>query len=478
MFFGAVPRQAISQVARVVPFPEWGRVFVGCSGSFRFDLAVHDAHPAVEVHSNDVSLLSCAIGQLAAGQPMAMRFTKRLAWMEEHLAGRPPADRVAAVWVAQEMAKYRGANPYARAHFQHYQDRFADFLDPAAAKMAAFLDRLQVNSFFAGDFRQQAQRALEAGGGVCAFPPTYKNDYERLYRFVDDNTDWPRPSYDVWDPARLEDWIDELRAMRVRYCVLVEHRLDRHQPATAYYGGIKPVFTYADSAGSSVRRLPRRAEPFRYEACDADRLTPTSKVEVITATTGQMNFLKDIYLKKEIQHTNGIANYLVMIDGRLAGGFIYVRNKLPSKLFGRNSLYVLCDFSLCPKSRLSKLIIMLSSCSAVTDLLETRLMQRINGVCTTAYTDRPVSMKYRGLYELVKRDPGRLMYASPIRRQTIDAVYAEWWQRFVANARHPGPAQVAAPARQERPLHEGAAVPAPGRQHRGGRMPDQPAAGA
>ena len=36
-----------------------------------------------------------------------------------------------------------------------------------------------------------------------------------------------------------------------------------------------------------------------------------------------MNFLKDIYLAKGIAHTAGIANFLVMIDGHLAGGFIY-----------------------------------------------------------------------------------------------------------------------------------------------------------
>lgn len=243
MFFGAVPRQAISQVTATVPFADWRQVFVGCSGSFRFDLAVHQAHPKVRVHSNDVSLLSCSIGALAIGKPLAMRFTGRLEWIEAHLADRPPAHRVAAIWVAQEMAKYRGRNTFAEAHFNHYRDRFPAFLDPAAAKMTGLMEQLQVDTFHAGDFREQARRAHEAGGGVAAFPPTYKNDYERLFRFVDQNAEWERPTYDVWDPASIEDWIDELKAAGTRYCVLVEHKLDRHEPTTAFYGGIKPVFT-------------------------------------------------------------------------------------------------------------------------------------------------------------------------------------------------------------------------------------------
>ena len=47
--------------------PTGAQVFVGCSGSFRFDHAVRDVHPTVAVHSNDVSLLSCSLGALATG---------------------------------------------------------------------------------------------------------------------------------------------------------------------------------------------------------------------------------------------------------------------------------------------------------------------------------------------------------------------------------------------------------------------------
>lgn len=473
MFFGAVPREAISQVCRAVPFDAWRNVFVGCSGSFRFDRSVHEAHPSALVHSNDVSLPSCAIGSLAAGQPLALTFTGRLAFVEDHLRNAPPAARVAAVWVAQEMARYRLETDYARTHFQHYQDRFAEFLEPATAKTETLLGQLAVASFYPGDFRDQAQRALEADGGVAAFPPTYKGDYEKLYRFVEANTEWPRPDYRIWDPAQIGDWIDELDAMRVRYCVLVEHELPGRKPTTAFYGGIKPVFTYADAGVSSIRRRVRKAEPFRYQACDPAALTPKSRVEVVNATTPQMNFLKDIYLAKEIQHTTGIANFLVFLDGKLAGGFIFVRRtgKIPG-------LYMLCDFSLAPKSRLSKLIIMLASSATCAGLMERHLQMRIPRLFTTAYTDKPVSMKYRGLYELHKREPGKLHYVSQIRPEGFAGLYAEWWQRFVANARHPGAAAEPQTAGKKRALHEGAAVRAPGREHPAGRVPDELPAGA
>jgi DNA adenine methylase-like protein/GNAT domain-containint protein len=439
MFVGAVPRPAVEQITRTVPFSAWREVFVGCSGSFRFDLAVKDVHPSVRVHSNDVSLLSCSLGAAATGTEFPITFTGRLAFIEEALAGQPFKARVAAVEVALEMAKYKGKNVYAQTHFAHYQSRFSDFLAPALARLEVFLEHLDVASFHAGDFRQQARRAAEVGGGVAAFPPTYKNGYERLYRFVEDNTEWDRPPYEVWDPARIEDWLDELDAMGVHYCVLTDHTLERHEPATVYRSNTnKPVYTFADRSASSVRRGSHKSEPFRYVPVDPAALTARSAVEIVAATSGQMNFLKDIYLAKAIAHTSGIANFLVLIDGHLAGGFIYARHKS-----GGDAIYLLSDFALAPKSRLSKLIAMLATSHTVISRMEIKLMHRITAVYSTAFTDKPVSMKYRGIYDLVGRKPGMLNYASKVRPQTPGQIYVEWFQRFVANARHQGPIEPA-----------------------------------
>jgi hypothetical protein len=51
--------------------------------------------PSIAVHSNDVSLLSCALGALATDTAFPITFTGRLAFVEELLADRPFAARVA-----------------------------------------------------------------------------------------------------------------------------------------------------------------------------------------------------------------------------------------------------------------------------------------------------------------------------------------------------------------------------------------------
>ena len=51
MYMGAVQIEVISQVLTTVPFNEWGNVFVGCSGSFRFDRAVKMKNPTCRAES-------------------------------------------------------------------------------------------------------------------------------------------------------------------------------------------------------------------------------------------------------------------------------------------------------------------------------------------------------------------------------------------------------------------------------------------
>jgi len=437
MFTGAVPRPAIEQITRVVPFDEWGDVWVGCSGSFRFDQAVKERHPSVRVHSNDVSLLSCGLGALAVGDSFSIQFKDRLAFVENFI-GAEFFDRVAAVVVALEMATYKSENPYSAAHFAHYEANFDRFLDGVREKLTKSMDALHIESFAAGDFREQAARAVETGGGVAAFPPTYKGGYERLYRFVDDNTDWPRPDYGIWDPKELETWILELRDGGVRHCIISDQRFEQIEPVTVYRTAArKSVYAYASTPRGSVRSTHNRAVPFRYTPVSAGALRRDSVVEIRPAKSEHMNFLKDRFLAHGIAHVPGMSNFMVFIDGRLLGGFIFSREKFPGDVGG---IYLLSDFTIVRERRLSKLVAMLATSRDVIHVLETKLIQRIEVVSTTAFTTKPVSMKYRGIFDLANRKPGMLNYASKIREQSPQAIYREWFKRFAQNASRSGKA--------------------------------------
>ncbi len=437
MFTGAVPKPAIEQITRIVPFDQWGQVWVGCSGSFRFDQAVKQRHPSVKVHSNDVSLLSCGLGALAVGESFSLQFKDRLAFVDD-LVGEEFFDRVAAVVVALEMATYKGKNPHATAHFAHYQANFERFLDSVREKLKGYMEALEIDSFTPGDFRSQVERAVESGGGIAAFPPTYKGGYERLYRFVDDNTDWPRPDYGVWDPKDLENWVRELRAVGVQYCIITDQRFEEIEPVSVYRTAArKSVYAYANTARGSIRATHNRAVPFRYEPVDANALTPDSVVEIRPAKSEHMNFLKDRFLARGIAHVPGMFKFMVFINGRLVGGFIFSREQSSNP---EGKIYMMSDFSIVRERRLSKLVAMLATSRDVIRVLEFKLIQRIDEVKTTAFTSRSVSMKYRGIFDLANRKPGMLNYVSKIREQSPQAIYGEWFKRFAGDANRKGKA--------------------------------------
>ena len=432
MFTGAVPRAVVEQILRTVDFSAWGDVYVCCSGSFRVDRAIKERHPNARIHANDVSLLSCGLGALATGRTFPLTFRGRLDFVEAEVSSF--TERVAAVLVALEMAQYKAGNAHAVTHFRHYRKNFGRYLESAAAKLAKFLDGLEIESFTPGDFRDHARRASVAGGGVAAFPPTYKGGYERLYRFVDDNVDWVAPDYDLWDPDGLEGWIAEIEGLGVRYCVIADKVLPGRAPATVYRNMTnKPVYTYAGNAASSVRRHGHRSEPFRYTPVDVHALGPSVEVTIVPATAQHMNFLKDRYLAKGIVHVAGMMNFLVYLDGRLAGGFIFVRDKS-----GRQDrVYLLSDFAIARGRKLSKLIAMLATCRAVIREIERKLIIRVDSIDTTAFTHRPVSMKYRGIFDLVDRKPGAINYASAVREQTPKDIYLDWYRRYARGAQPP-----------------------------------------
>ena len=78
---------------------------------------------------------------------------------------------------------------------------------------------------------------------------------------------------------------------------------------------------------------------------------------------------------------------------------------LPPNPEGDGQIYLLCDLavpSACER-RLAKLVLLLLSSTEVRDWLNAKLNLRLGWVATTAFSAGPVSMKYRGVFELYSR---------------------------------------------------------------------------
>ncbi|MGB3833780.1 MAG: Hint domain-containing protein [Mesorhizobium sp.] len=227
----------------------------------------------------------------------------------------------------------------------------------------------------------------------------HNSGYEKMFAFLSENIRWDAPQYQIFDPKNLRSVIDRIRESGIPYCILSDQIYDDMKPQLEFYSGRgKPHFCYVSSGQSSFLQLVPRQAPFRYTPIDLDKIGPDSTVSIVPAEAKHMTFLKNVYLKKGIVHTPGMANYIVHIDGMLIGGLIYNMDK-----FTRKSVYLLSDFSISREGRLSKLVTRLALNRQVLRDLGKRFMDRFEQVQTTAFSDHPVSMKYRGIFDLAKR---------------------------------------------------------------------------
>ena len=62
--------------------------------------------------------------------------------------------------------------------------------------------------------------------------------------------------------------------------------------------------------------------------------------------------------------------------------------------------------------------------------IERKTLLKFKQLCTTVFTDKPVSMKYRGIWNLYSRKEGSLIYQSPVRDQSPQQIYNEWFSKY------------------------------------------------
>jgi hypothetical protein len=182
----------------------------------------------------------------------------------------------------------------------------------------------------------------------------------------------------------------------------------------AFFGGWKP---------GELPNLPL--------ATPKTEIRADSSITLQSIKTSDLARFKDAFLAKGIKFSSGMWAFAVMVDGRAVGFCEFKRTA-----YQDGDMYAMADFPV-PHTRyprLSKLIVMLLRSAEMRRTLERRNEARVYTVTTTAFTDKPVSMKYRGVLDLHKRGTGEdgkpfLQYRSPFTDQSCEEVLATWLKK-------------------------------------------------
>ncbi len=427
----SIAKELVEQIARSLPVASWTDLFVCGVEGFGVERALSARFPALQIHAQASGLLSYAVGRLATGASVDVRFRDRLAVIEEALHVATPLERAAGALLAVTLSRYESTNPYAQKHFEHIARNCGAYLEQSRARVTSSADELRLASFTATSTREHARVAVARKVPLLAWVPVNARG-DRRSAFLDANVEWERVAEQPFSEEGLAAWIESLEQARATFCVATDRQLPGRRPTLGFFAErARPLFAYTSAPTTSVRRKAVVSEPFRYRVVDPATLSERTTLRVDRTTSARLNFLKDKYLMTGLAHGAGVMQFLVYLDEGLVGGFSYTWPRLTDI----TELHLLSDFTIAHEKRLAKLVAMVATSREPVRRFDLTFARRTELVRTTVFSERPVSMKYRGVYELAERKPGVLLYESHVRTGTPGDVYRDWWTRFAQNAR-------------------------------------------
>ncbi len=420
MFIGSINRYMRAVLETAAQGWKGLPVYIACSGNFTVERILARCGVGA-IHSNDVSIYSCALGWHLANTPKRYVIkAQEYSWLESYLTTGPAT--IATLLLAGEMLKVSGDNAYGHRMAAEYRRRWPELHAKTVERVTKATAGLSVE-YFAGDCREFLASADK--DAVCiSFPPTYKGGYENLFKKLDVVFDWPKPTYQLFSPEDFEAFSQTVRSFRhwMISSDVEQPALAAQHVATVQTTLIsKPVFMYSDSAPTRLATARQNIGVSPW-APRTDEVIEPIQVSRIDAKT--MNAIRSQYLSKHITVCDASRNYAVLSAGKLLGAFSFSlpRGKLDCEM------YLLSDFAIrpSPHKRLSKLILACVVSKEVKDDLEQWMCCRIRTIGTTAFTDKPVSMKYRGLFEVHSRSEGKVNYQGPAGKWSLKEGYELW----------------------------------------------------
>ena len=410
MFLGSIPQAMRNIVSAIVKSWAVDSVHVGCSGNFTVERVLAELGVS-NIYGCDVTIYSCAIGAYLSQQPFPIAvkepFQDCLGWFEPYI--QTPAAAVATLQLCSELFKgldKEGAwkvNPYYTRIRKGYETQWSDLFEKTLAKVEAL--PFSMAGFYSGDAAHYVQGVPE-GHGFISYPPFWAGGYEDMWDKLDLIFEWERPDYKVMDAEGVSHYIaaitqrsywafgvPELRDEFASNLAGVAHTTNR---------GV-PIHMYA-SHGPHKIVMPKQG----LIPVSAPRLLPGmalgDRIVLAPLSAGQFGSLRSLYMNPNIAPAAPEAAFAVIVGGVIIGAYALTDH---SQSFAKNQrmIYLLSDFPVAPTDypRLAKLVLYAVLSTESQQLAERVARRRIREVFTTAFTDNPVSMKYRGLFTVSSR---------------------------------------------------------------------------
>lgn len=190
------------------------------------------------------------------------------------------------------------------------------------------------------------------------------------------------------------------------YCFISKNK---YLPYNMVYSGNRE-FLYSDTKVDTYKAITvRKITPLYYTEIPNDYdITQKSKMKFIRAKQSEVDFLRQKYLAKNITLGGAKFAYLWFVDDFLIGACML---DFPKRELENATAWLKSDFVVDSNVyRLSKLLIMGILSDEFSREINIRYKDSIKLLVTNVFTEKPVSMKYRGVFDLRARESTKLVY--------------------------------------------------------------------
>ncbi len=259
-----------------------------------------------------------------------------------------------------------------------------------------------------------------------------------MWKPLDKHFEWAEPEYEILDEKGIHDTLD-LIMDREHWILASNYRREEWEDRLVGVIQTSPARRTNYVYGSERRtRIVRPKE--RFKPIPNRRIRPgdelTGNLRIAKLEPAQFYGLRSNYLNANIKMVSppGIYAFAVLDGDVLIGAFGYLDSK-----YAVDEQYLVSDFPVggTDYPRLSKLIVLAATSAEAQFILQNARSRRLNRIATTAFAKNPVSMKYRGILELTKREDStdphwnyQLQYEGPIGTHTLAEAWDTWSTRW------------------------------------------------
>lgn len=425
MFTGAISDKLRKYISSQKEIFAGKNISVIASGNFSFEQIVSGI--ANSIFSSDISLYTYVLGMWLQDKRAEVEVTSHdYKFIEDH-----DSDHfTAAMVLILEIAKFAGQkNHYQKRMFKHYSDNFSLYVENTCERMKVVKSKTKIDGFLLQDATITIDQALENGKMIASFLPTYSGGYEKIYKVYESYFKYPIPEYSLIDDEKYSALHERIR--RGDHFFITDRELFPKPVCAIQENGRRTVFVYSNLLEKpkffDYSKLNEEVKNFRL-LTDEDIITEKSVITFVETKNNVINHYRFLFLSKKVERVvNGQKCFLLFIDEKLFGFLIFADQKY-NPMSGE--YFLLSDFVVnSSHARLSKLLVCLARSKEIIEHCEANKIQVYDKLSTAIFTNKPVSMKYRGVWTRTAKKDGCLTYSTPVKDKTIQEEFRTWYQK-------------------------------------------------